>query len=324
MILIFTVCHVLSSCKKINNKLPVYKYHEISAPNSDTVLSISFPDLYCGYVITNAGFFKTMNAGQNWTFLDQTNQGIIQFHNRNFGVLPNGRITTDGGLTWTVNAPFEYACMTAEGKVIALDKLSKDYSLMYETDPLDTVFHFIDTIGYYGLNSVVAPKVSRIESHMGYMIIIPLDIAYDPIIGYSYNTPGYFQLINDWTDAEKPVDICSGFGEFKTCGGQGYIGSVNLPENENEANALVYPNRNYHAHKNDYYAIDRFEDFYIAVGRNSIVTTKEFKKEGNTFKEVLDADKNPFNETFYIVDIIDQNTFVVAASGGKIYYGTFD
>lgn len=104
-----------AAVKKINNKLPVYNYHEISAPNSDTVLSISFPDLYCGYVITNAGFFKTINTGQNWTFfLDQTNQGIIQFHNRNFGVLPNGLITTDGGLTWMVNAPFEHACcMTA-------------------------------------------------------------------------------------------------------------------------------------------------------------------------------------------------------------------
>jgi len=325
----FVLTSILSitiSCKKEPRKKDlVYDYHDISITGADTIYSITFPDPLCGYAITNVGFYKTLNAGESWTAIDQTNEGFIQFHNRYYGVLPNGRMTIDGGLNWTQDAPYKFACMTEKGTVIALKMLSLDFSLMYETDPFDTIFHFIDTVAYYGINKTVDKVVSRIESHMGYIVIIPKEVsASDPFMGISHEGDRYFTLFKDWTHVERPVDICTGkYGYFHICGGDGYLGTVQLEVPETGYNFILYPDRDYFLHEFNYYSIDYFDDFQVAVGQHSIATNKEIKEEGMWYKELLNKEKEPFTETFYLLDIINRNTLVTAGTGGKIYYGTF-
>lgn len=312
LILVWGICSfILISCKKkIIDEYAVYQYQDISIPNIDSIISVSFPSKEYGFVVCKEGTYKTNDAGKNWVKVSEINTGEISFYDEEFGVNSNRSYTFDGGNTWNSFYYLNKLSMTKEGNMIGLEETSWNQVtlIIYEEKSDQVSKTFSIPFIYY--------DIEKIKCTGDYIIIIPNDYAAEDILVVNYKSEDSFRIQGDWTNFEKPTDFLIMDRTVYACGKQGFIAEGSVPEGE-----FGYISRFYYQHTNPFIAIDAYENTIIAVGNRTISTNKSLLSNNNEFKEVLKEDLKSFGQNFSLIEFVDNECIIVVSSNGEILMG---
>lgn len=305
VIISFTGCS-----KYVTDETFVFDYVDISIPNVDSIYSVSFPSNQIGFVVTNLGLFKTVDRGESWELSLMVNKGDVHFSSNQLGVVSPRYYTEDGGDTWVdVGYNSDGLAITESNDLISMTRENYTTLSFWKKEAGNANFNFYSLFYVTGSNT---PKKFRCYGE--YLYVFQKDNENNIFAIHTTDQSKYFSIIEG---ANHSTDLVATFNQIYLSGTSGEVSSGVVPDNQ-----FAYVERKYFLHTNNYYAIDYYDDHIIAVGKNTIVTNKQSKYNSNVYNEVYDVSQNGLNDTFYLIDMIDENNVVIVAYGTKILIGT--
>jgi len=216
----------------------------------------------------------------------------------------------DGGETWVdLGSDFNGIAITESNDLIAMKKVNYTTLFFWKKGEENSVF---SPYTYYYITGFHDPK--EFKCYGEYLYMFPKDHENDVFAIHLTEPTKYFSIIEG---ANHSTDLVVTPDRIYLSGVNGEVSYGDIPGDN-----FAYVDRQYYVHTHNYYAIDYYGDYIIAVGDNSIVTNKKSDYESSTFKEVYQKSENGFRDTFYLIDIIDHENVVIVAKGAKILIGT--
>ncbi|MEM0997393.1 MAG: hypothetical protein AAGN35_09955 [Bacteroidota bacterium] len=303
-ILLFCGCN-----ERIFEIQPVITVADISLGESADVLAVCFPTPTIGWAITDtATIYRTTDGGSTWNSVSAPNDNLtyIAASSPLIAVLAaDGRIyhTLDGGATWNDLGSGDYVGRTPEGTMVYLNC---DFTSCQTYISRNGGQTFSSSTLIQGIN---APFRDALIA--GEFLYVVSDRSTDDVwlrgVDLATGTLARFDL-----PILSAGEFPNGLYRF---GNRNYMTGPlgNLWDGTGDADVMRHD-----WHTFDFYDVDGTGDLVIAVGEQCIATNLNLGTE-EYWNPVLDESGNGFPHTFYDIQYIDSETFVVTGDRGLIW-----
>lgn len=296
----------LAGCKKrVIEKLAVIETENVALPDGSTVSLLSFLNENTGYAV-GSRLFKTTDGGKSWQDLSVAGITSMSFVDEDIGYcVVNGNLlkTVDGGQSFTTIAQAHKVTNTPEGHVITGTNEVFKTAIKMSINGGNSFFN-LRTLSY-----------SKVFSDLKVMdgFIVAIDQGDSNMEGiWLQDTSRKVGLTTNGA-----VDLCLSQGSGAAVGDRGNV--AGRYAGTGFANGIFIDfSREYFGNAYEFKSVDAYNGIYVAVGRNTIVTTLDMNNE-DKWNDVFDKDLNGFENTFHLVRFIGDRKFIVAGNDGLLW-----
>lgn len=299
---------LLISCeKKIIDIVPIIKIeNDMTIEGGGDIKYFSFPSASVGFAASDTSLiYKTSDGGLSWDELHILDNGICQglefFDEQNGMCLMSGKVyvTNDGGSTWQYRAESQFIGITEDGMgVLTSCRFSR--CNIRVTDDMGQSFRYFDEI--YNQESTTYARVN------GSMLVLVLEDR--KLTAVDMNNKERINLRSPGVNANQKINDVFISNELQVVAGkEGIIFDDSRGD---------FLSRGYEGHTYEYYSTDGFNGLALCVGENTITVNIDTGLD-DRWSEVFGPDKNGFENTFYKVRFIDENTFYISGNEGTLF-----